>query len=117
MKSLKVKCILIVIYAAYCSLSLVCDAKAGDTELKELYNELMEFKDDPHFHQVGFGVCCKYNKWQLRMKALRNNTNLTTLEKIAAGDLLMLGLEYMETKGRENDYTRFAREAISDSLR
>ena len=117
MKSIKAKCILIVIYAAFCSLSFVCDAKAENTELKKLYDELMEFKDDPEFHKVGFGVCCKYNKWQLRVKALKNNTNLTMLEKVAAGDLLMLGLEYMETKGKENDYTKFAREAITDSLK
>ena len=99
-----------------CSFIFVDNAEAGNPELKKLYYELMEFKGDAEFHRVGFGVCCKYKKWQLKVEALRNNKTLTMLEKIAVGDLLMLGLEYMKTKGKENDYTKFARESIAESL-
>ena len=30
---------------------------------RELYLELLSFKDDKKFHEVGFGTCCKYNEW------------------------------------------------------
>jgi hypothetical protein len=30
---------------------------------KALYVELMQFKNDSKFHQVGFDRCCKYYKW------------------------------------------------------
>lgn len=99
-----------------CSFIFVDNAEAGNPELKKLYYELMEFKGDAEFHRVGFGVCCKYKKWQLKVEALRNNKTLTMIDKIAVGDLLMLGLEYMKTKGKENDYTKFARESIAESL-
>jgi len=99
-----------------CSFIFVDNAKAGNPELKKLYYELMEFKGDAEFHRVGFGTCCKYKKWQLKVEALRNNKTLKMIDKIAVGDLLMLGLEYMRTKGKENDYTKFARESIAESL-
>ena len=99
-----------------CSFIFIDNAEAGNPELKKLYYELMDFKDDAEFHRVGFGVCCKYKKWQLKVEALRNNKTLTWIDSVAAGDLLMLGLEYMTTKGKENDYTKFARESIAESL-
>ena len=98
------------------SFIFIDNAEAGNPELKKLYYELMDFKDDAEFHRVGFGVCCKYKKWQLKVEALRNNKTLTMIDKIAVGDLLMLGLEYMKTKGKENDYTKFARKSIAESL-
>ena len=39
-------------------------------EAKALYNELDDFKFDAQFKQVGFGVCCKYNKWLQRVERL-----------------------------------------------
>jgi len=116
MKSFKLRAILILLCTALLICTSVHNAKAGNVELQKLYNELMGFKHDAGFHRVGFGVCCIYNKWKLKVEGLRNRSDLSTTEKIAAGDLLMLGLEYMETKGKENDYTRFAREAITETL-
>jgi hypothetical protein len=100
----------------FCSFIIIDSAAAGNPELKKLYNELLDFKDDAEFHRVGFGVCCKYKKWQLKVEALRDNETLTMNDKIAVGDLLMLGLEYMKTNGKENDYTKYARESIAESL-
>ena len=99
--------IIIISVLVSCSAIFIKNAEAGNPELKQLYYELMNFKDDAEFHIVGFGVCCRYNKWKLRVEALRDSNKLKTIsEKIAAGDLLTLGLEYKNTKGKENDYTR-----------
>ena len=73
----------------------------------------MSFKDDPEFHKVGFGVCCKYNKWRLEVEALRDrHKSITFAEKNAIVDLMMLGLEYENTKGEENEYTRKTKKLI-----
>jgi len=85
-----------------------------DIGIKQLYNELMNFKDDAEFHRVGFGVCCKYKSWQTKVETFRKTTNLSFQEKVAAGNLLVLGLEYMKTKGFENNYTRRTKATISE---
>lgn len=98
--------IIIISVLVSCSTMSLKNAEAGNPELKKLYNELMNFKDDPEFHKVGFGECCKYNKWKLRLEALRDGHKLKTMaEKVAAVNLLMLAIEYKNTEGGENDYT------------
>ncbi len=42
-------------------------------ELKVLYEELQGFKDNPNFHQVGFG-CCRFKKWMVKVEAIRSKT-------------------------------------------
>ena len=44
-------------------------------EAKVLYLELMKFKNDKEFHEIGFDSCCSYNKWLLKAEALRDNPN------------------------------------------
>ena len=44
----------------FVSFVLIGNVEAGNNELKILYNQLINFKDDSEFHRVGFGVCCKY---------------------------------------------------------
>lgn len=91
----------------------VKNAEAENPELKKLYHELMNFKDDPEFHKVGFDGCCKYNDWRLKVEALRDGHKLKTMaEKVAAIEMLMLSLEYKDTKGGENNYTRETKELI-----
>ena len=100
----------------FVSFALIGTVGAGNNELKILYNQLINFKDDPEFHRVGFGFCCKYKKWQTKVETLRNGTNLSLNEQVAAGDLLMLGSEYKKTKGLENNYTQYAKKSITSVL-
>ena len=50
--------------------------------LLALYQELHLFKDDPEFHEVGFGACCRFHDWQTRVQELQSRTNLETLMDI-----------------------------------
>ena len=81
---------------------------AHTKQLLALYKELHSFKDDPTFHEVGFGTCCRFHDWQTRVEALRSKAELETLADVGVlpGDLLMLGMEYMRSKGRRpTEYT------------
>ena len=80
---------------------------AHTKQLLALYKELHSFKDDPTFHEVGFGTCCRFHDWQTRVEALRSKAGLETLADVGVlpGDLLMLGMEYMRSKGRPTEYT------------
>ncbi|MYC99803.1 MAG: hypothetical protein F4X13_11135 [Gammaproteobacteria bacterium] len=80
---------------------------AHTTQLLTLYEELHSFKDDPNFHDVGFGTCCRFHDWQTRVEALQSSAGLETLADVGVlpGDLLTLGMEYMRSKGRPTEYT------------
>ena len=75
--------------------------------LLALYQELYLFKDDPEFHQVGFGVCCRFNDWQKRVVELSSRTKLETLYDVGMtpGDLSVLGSEYLTSKGQPTNYS------------
>jgi hypothetical protein len=50
--------------------------------------------------------------WKRRVESLRDNTprkvmNEVMREGVVVGDLLMLGLEYLNTKGRESNYSMY----------
>jgi hypothetical protein len=79
------------------------------SKTKNLYLELIEFKGDDEFHRVGFGACCKYNNWLQKVEKLQNDPNAKLLlqEGVTVGDLQMLGLEYMRSKGKETEYSTF----------
>ena len=80
---------------------------AHTAQLLTLYEELHSFKDDPTFHEVGFGTCCRFHDWHTRVEALQSQAGLETLADIGVlpGDLMTLGMEYMRTKGRPTEYT------------
>ncbi len=85
----------------------------ADLKLKKLYQDLQDFKDDAKFHKIGFGlfsISTKYKRWELEIQSLRKNKDSTFETKLIAGDLLMLGLEYIKTKGKENNYIKFVKE-------
>jgi len=71
-------------------------------ELKFLYKELQGFKDDPEFHKVGFGLCCKFNLWLQKVDSFQSKkTNQDILNYVGflPGELSLLGMEYMRNKG------------------
>ena len=77
-------------------------------QLLALYLELHSFKDDSEFHQVGFGICCRFYDWQIQVEELQRKTKLETFREIelVPGDLLILGSEYIQSKGRPTKYTQ-----------
>ena len=80
---------------------------AHTKQLLALYEELHSFKDDPDFHEVGFGRCCRFHDWQTRVEALQSKAGLETLADVDVlpGDLMTLGMEYMRSKGHPTEYT------------
>ena len=87
------------------------DLSSLTKDVIRLYFELLEFKDDPEFHQVGFGVCCRL--WRQEVDALTDRSGLDTVGEvgIVPGELYSLGWEYFMNKGHSTDLTDYV-EAI-----
>lgn len=92
--------------------------KAKDV-VRKLFNELLAFKDKSDFQRYGFGTGSKYNRWLTDVQKLKN----TPTEKIliglgfVPGDLEMLGLEYVSSKGKETEYSLYTKKTINDGLK
>lgn len=88
-------------------------------KIQKLLNELLSFKDKSDFHKYGFGVGYKYNKWLKEVESLKNTPEekLLLQKGFVPGDLEMLGLEYMNSKGRETEYSLWAKKTIRDGLK
>lgn len=86
---------------------------------KSLYLQLKDFKDKSDFHIMGFGVGGPYNNWMIKIEELEKdpNANLLMEEGVVVGDLKMLGLEYMKSKGKETEYTQFIVPEIERALK
>ena len=87
-------------------------------EAIRLYVELQEFKDDPEFHQVGFGLCCRFNAWKEQVDALTDSAGLETLVVIGIvpGELWSLGWEYLQNRGRSTDLTDYVEANIKAAV-
>ena len=78
-------------------------------EFQELYKELLSFKNEADFHSYGFGRGGEYNRWLTSFEeASKEDCKILLIEYgFVFNELKALGLEYLKTKGKENDYTRF----------
>lgn len=74
-------------------------------EVIRLYEQLQEFKDDPEFARVGFGVGGPYNEWLTTVDALGDG-GLEVLNELGflSGEVMMLGLEYVTDSQEGIDY-------------
>ncbi len=83
-----------------------------------LYFELLEFKDDPEFHQVGFGVCCRFNVWKQEVDTLTDRSGLDTLREvgIVPGELYSLGWEYFKNKGHSTGLTDYVEASLQAAV-
>lgn len=89
-------------------------------ETNVLYDELMSFKDNPNFHKYGFSGAYKYNEWLKKVGELKNSPKAKEIlfdYGFSLGDLEMLGLEYVKTKGRETKYSNWAKDRIENGLK
>tara|TARA_B110000240_G_scaffold131281_1_gene145718 strand:+ start:170 stop:931 length:762 start_codon:yes stop_codon:yes gene_type:complete len=75
-------------------------------QFKTLYKELLVFKDSPDFHSIGFSTDGIYYQWLKATKELSSISGLLFIEYgFVTGDLTMLGLSYLDSKGDETEYT------------
>lgn len=87
------------------------------TDLQFLYESLQEFKDTPSFQKYGFGLGSPHRWWLETLDEYRaDSENASFAERIAAGDLRTLGLEYVFRRGRETEVTRLLQPMIEESL-
>lgn len=75
-------------------------------EAKSLYLELLQFKDNKKFHEIGFDRCCQFNKWLVKAESLRDHPNGIdlVLEGFLPGDLEKLGRAYLKSHGKDTEY-------------
>ena len=89
--------------------------------LRGLYQELMQFKDDPAFHQMGFGVGLpSTHRWLQDVTALDKDVSFRKGYPMqlasAPGYLRQLGMEYMRSRGSENKDTRAFTQFVEEGL-
>ncbi len=83
----------------------------------QYFEELMAFKDDPQFHQVGYGQCCRYHQWAEEVEALGKELHEADMPngseywyrlfmlKQSVGRFWQIGWEYVRSNGAETDLT------------
>lgn len=78
-------------------------------EFIALYGELMDFRYDSQFHQIGFSSSGKYHAWQ--QKVFQANETYSKEAQLQTGlifgQLAQLGLAYQQNQGRETDIVNF----------
>ena len=88
--------------------AMVCvpvDLSPKSLQVIRLYEQLQEFKDDPEFAQVGFAIGGPYNEWLTTIDALEDDA-LEVLDELGflAGEVMMLGMEYVTHSQEGIDY-------------
>ncbi len=87
------------------------------TDLQFLHESLQEFKDTPSFQKYGFGVGGPYHWWLETLDEYRaDDDHASFSEKLAAGDLRTIGLEYVFHYGHETEITQALKSMIEESL-
>ncbi len=89
------------------------DVETTREEAAALYDELIEFKSAPAFHQLGFGSGGPYSQWLESQQALSKRipkgapigSEISSLG-IAVGYLQTCAFEYMKSRGQETDFTK-----------
>jgi hypothetical protein len=94
---------------------------ANQEAVRELYVKLKAFKDDPAFHETGFGAGLPYaHQWLQRVNTLDGEMSVKNGYPPAlassAGYLRQLGMEYMRSRGGENQTTRDFRTFVEEGL-
>lgn len=87
-------------------------------KFKSLYSQLIEIKDEDNFKKYGFAIGGPYNKWLKNVEKLKNDPKSKLLLKkgILFGELEVLGLEYVGSKGNETELTKYFNEQFQMAL-
>ncbi|MCQ2348561.1 MAG: SHOCT domain-containing protein [Paludibacteraceae bacterium] len=83
-----------------------------------LYKELLKFKNEYEFVQIGFDPDGKYYNWLEKVHKFETKTNTDVLIKLSVipNDLETLGMEYVITHGQESEITQFFRGEIDEAI-
>lgn len=85
------------------------EIKRIQKETRNLYYELLKFKNNADFRHYGFSVNYRYSNWLTKIEKLKASTS-TPL--IMIDYLKSLGLTYVTTKGEETEFTLGMKETI-----
>jgi len=88
----------------------------GQLFLTSMLIDLDSFRGSEEFRIKGFAQSSKHKRWLDQMQAVKQSPDFakfTQAERIAVGDLESLGMQYMQNRNQEEDYTRFARAEIN----
>jgi hypothetical protein len=87
-------------------------------EFKLLYKELKSFKNSSDFRKYGFTKSGPYNHWLVRVENLKTHPDANSLLSMGfvAGELEVLGLTYVSSKGRETETTLFFNKIFSEAI-
>jgi len=107
-------------YSEEASLSVVDEEEAGlfMNRFKVTYEKLLAFKDDADFHQNGFIQSGDYHHWMLEAQNLRDNPISQQLinRGLITNELVLLGVQYLESKGQETSKTMMFNEDFQKVL-
>lgn len=80
------------------------------SECESLLQELEGFKDNPDFHEYGFGAGGPFHAWQKKVDELRDRTPKASEIGLPAaglpGYVRQLGMEFMKSRGKETPFTK-----------
>ena len=87
--------------------TIIIEDDAVLMRFKNIYSKLLSFKDNPDFHSKGFGEGGDYHGWYMAVHNFtkEEDAHLMQVYGIVSGDLLMLGQEYIKSKGKETEYS------------
>ena len=88
--------------------------------VKKLYLDLLKFKDKAEFRELGFAVTSPYNEWLKVVESIKDKDEcIQALAPLGVvpGELTMLGLEYVGSRGRETNYSKFIRREFDSAFK
>ena len=86
----------------------ISDADALFLKLQEMYVELQSFRKTKDFNNYGFGRGGKYYPWLEKIEKMKDdprNRCCLIYKGCVAGELEMLGMEYVSSNGQDTDYS------------
>ncbi len=97
--------------------------RAVALKMKKLFDELMIFKSNPKFHELGFNPVSPFKIWSGNVTQLRGEMRrIQRAILIKAGftafpnDLYNIAIDNMKSAGRETEYTISARKAFKTTF-
>jgi len=89
--------------------------------VRKLYAQLLRFKGDAKFHELGFGAGLPYaHQWLQSVKEVDSHMSLKKGYSLplasSAGYLRQLGMEYMRNGGQETAQTRDVKQFVEEGL-